>query len=145
MWQVARISAQYWHFTQVVDSDLVAVPIEVKLWDQDDLSADDQIDLSSGGSDRTLNLVLDLKTGGWSGEVSSNVGLALGNGLDRAKILFAISISGNADFDADGIPDSVERFGVRDTDGNLSANLGAKFHIALVSSSFQTSLRGARL
>ena len=39
------------------------------------------------------------------------------------KLLFDISLSDDGDGDDDGIPDGVERTGVRDIDGNLVANM----------------------
>ena len=47
-----------------------------------------------------------------------------GSGNDSAKILFDISLSPSGDFDGDGIPDSVERFGIREVEtGNVVADL----------------------
>lgn len=115
----------YWSFTRTVDSSLGTIPIDIEIWDFDSLFSgdDDQVDIAAG--DNVLNLTLDLNTGSWTGDVAQNVGFSTGSGDDSAKILFDISLSGNGDFDNDGIPDSVERFGVRDGNGNLVANMAA--------------------
>ena len=113
----------YATFSRTVDSDLGTVPIFIQVLDHDDLSDDDVVDIASG--DGYLNLTLDLNTGSWSGDTPPNVGFSEGFDDESAKILFDISISGNRDFDGDGIPDGVERFGVRDGNGNLVANLAA--------------------
>lgn len=115
----------YWQFTRTVDSDLGTIPIDIELWDFDSfLSMEDNlIDISAG--DSPLHLMLDLSTGNWTGEVPQNVGFSTGEGDDSSKILFDISLSGNGDFDSDGIPDSVERFGVRDGNGNVVADMAA--------------------
>jgi uncharacterized repeat protein (TIGR01451 family) len=110
----------FWRFTRTVDSAVGSIPIVIEIWDDDDASPDDELDISSNGS--ALDLTLDLATGNWTGDVAQNVGFSTGS---HAKILFDISISGNGDIDGDGIPDGVERFGVRDHNGNLVADLPA--------------------
>jgi uncharacterized repeat protein (TIGR01451 family) len=110
----------FWRFTRTVDLSVGSIPIEIQIWDDDDASADDVLDISATGN--TVDLTLDLATGSWTGDVPQNVGFSQGG---HAKILFDIAISGNGDIDGDGIPDGVERFGVRDGNGNLVANLPA--------------------
>jgi uncharacterized repeat protein (TIGR01451 family) len=110
----------YWRFTKTVDATLGSIPIEIEIWDDDNASDDDLLDISSNGS--ALDLTFDLATGTWTGDVASNVGFSSGS---HAKILFDISLSGNGDIDGDGIPDGVERFGIRDGNGNVDANLAA--------------------
>jgi len=112
----------YWRFTRTTDTDLGTIPIQIQIWDDDDASDDDLLDISSGDSDRTLDLTLDLATGFWTGDVAANVGFSSGS---HAKILFDVSISGNGDIDGDGIPDGVERFGVRNANGVVVADLAA--------------------
>lgn len=116
----------FWTFTRQVDVANGTVPINIQLWDQDDLSADDQIDISSGdGGDRTLNLVYDLTTGNWWGEVPLNVGYSQGSGNDSASITFDITLNSDGDLDDDGIPDGIERFGILDANGNLHTDMAA--------------------
>lgn len=110
----------FWRFTRTVDSSLGSIPVTIQIWDDDDASADDLLDISS--VDESVDLTVDLATGFWTGDVPQNVGFSQGS---HAKILFDISISGNGDIDGDGIPDGVERFGVRDGNGNIVANLAA--------------------
>jgi uncharacterized repeat protein (TIGR01451 family) len=110
----------FWQFTRSVDSSLGSIPVEIQIWDSDDASADDQLNIGSNGD--TLHLTVDLATGSWSGDVAQNVGFSKGI---HAKILFDIAIGASGDIDDDGIPDGVERFGVRDGDGNLVADLAA--------------------
>lgn len=116
------VSPTNWRFTRTVDSSLGSIPIAIQIWDDDDASDDDILDITSSGGDRTLNLTLDLSTGNWTGETAQNLGFSQGA---HAKILFDISLSGNGDLDGDGIPDGVERFGVRDANGNLAADMAA--------------------
>jgi uncharacterized repeat protein (TIGR01451 family) len=110
----------FWRFTRTVDLSAGSIPIEIEIWDDDNASDDDQLDISPVGS--ALDLVLDLNTGFWTGDVPQNVGFSSGS---HAKILFDVSISGNGDIDGDGIPDGVERFGIRDSNGNLDLDLAA--------------------
>ena len=116
----------FWTFTRLVDPSLGTIPITIRLRDQDDLSADDDIDISAGdGGDRTLNLTLDLNTGNWGGEVQTNLGYSEGSGLDSAKLFFDIVMDSDGDLDDDGIPDGVERFGILDENGNLHTDMAA--------------------
>ncbi len=110
----------YWRFTRTVDASLGSVPVEIQIWDDDNASDDDLLDISSDGD--AVNLTVDLATGFWTGDVAQNVGFSSGG---HAKILFDVSLSGNGDLDGDGIPDGVERFGARDANGNVVANLAA--------------------
>lgn len=127
----------YWTFTRTVDSSLGSVPITIQMWDHDSglAAPDDVIDLNQNDGVQDLSLSLNLGTGTWSGDVPLNVGFAQGDGDhnefglteggEAGKILFDISLSGNGDIDGDGIPDGVERFGARDANGNLVANMAA--------------------
>jgi|GEM_PF-6576510 len=109
-------------FTRTVDSDLGTIPIFIELDDHDSTSSDDVIDIAPDGG-RALGLTLDLHTGQWSGSgIAPNSTVAEGTGLDSARIFFDITL-GNRDFDGDGIPDGVERFGVYDASGALAADM----------------------
>ena len=82
-----------------MDSDRGTIQVEIWLYDQDDFSADDLIDISPTGSSE-------------------------GTETDRARIYFNIGV-GTRDTDGDGIPDRIERLGIRDADKNLLVDLAA--------------------
>ena len=114
----------YWRTTRLVDKALGTITIDIELDDQDDLSADDTIDISEG--DDMLHLTVNLNTGEYSGEVTGQgIGFSQGTGQESAKIIFDISVGSNGDIDGDGIPDGVERFGIKDDDGNVVLNMAA--------------------
>ena len=110
----------YWQETQTFDSDLGSVNIGLQLWDFDPFD-DDLIDIDSR-PDRNLDFTVDLATGFFTGDVpAQNVGYGSGTGDDSATILFTVSLGGGGDIDGDGIPDGVERFGVRNRQGQAVA------------------------
>lgn len=118
----------YWKISQTVDRDAGRfVPIKIELHDDDEdgFNNDDHVDIT-GGADKTLDLTLDLDDGTWGGENGINNPWTSGAGDDPdARVLFDIAI-GDGDFDDDGIPDGVERFGVRKIeDGSIVANLAS--------------------
>ena len=109
----------YWQFTRQVDRDIgSAILIDIEVWDEDDASGDDELDISAG--DNALHLTVDINTGIWNGEVAQNVGFTSGG---HAKVFFDIAVQSNGDIDSDGIPDGVERFGVRDSNGAVVADM----------------------
>jgi uncharacterized repeat protein (TIGR01451 family) len=116
-----------WRVTQMVDRDQGAtIPVRIELWDDDEdgINPDDMMDISSGDADRTLDLTLDLDTGRWTGDAGVDGTWSQGASSPRARILFDVSLSTTGDLDGDGIPDGVERFGIRRiTDGSLAADL----------------------
>ena len=126
----------FWRFTRTVDQDHGSVPITIQIWDADVFPAapDDIIDINPTDGVQELTLSLNLNTGAWSGDVPANVGVSTGDGDheefglteggEAGRVFFDISL-GNGDIDGDGIPDGVERFGVRDTNGNLVADMAA--------------------
>jgi uncharacterized repeat protein (TIGR01451 family) len=110
--------------SRAVDLNVGTITIDVQLWDRDDLSDDDLIDISAG--DSTLHLTYNLNTRTWGGEVPDNVGFSAGSGADSAQIRFSITTEGDAD--GDGLQDSWETNGVDfnnngfiDPDENLPA------------------------
>jgi uncharacterized repeat protein (TIGR01451 family) len=112
-----------WTFTKTVDKALGTIAIAIELHDHDDEGPDEWVDIAPG--DNTLNLTLDLNTGSWSGDNGVNQNWTEGTGDDAAKVLFDISIDPAPDTDGDGIPDRIERFGVRNLlTGAISADLG---------------------
>ncbi|HET6614932.1 MAG TPA: hypothetical protein VFH62_03505, partial [Dehalococcoidia bacterium] len=102
------------------------VPIRIELYDDDldGFNPDDQVDITGGGPDKTLDITLDLDDGTWGGDNGINNPWTQGAGDDPdARVLFDVGI-GDGDFDDDGIPDGVERFGIRKVeDGSVVANL----------------------
>jgi hypothetical protein len=112
----------FWQFTRQVDRNKLLTVIKIEIWDDEDSSRNDQLDISTNDRDETLDLAVDLNTGVWSGDVQPSVGFSQGT---NAKILFDISVGSDGDIDDDGIPDSVERFGVRDANGNVVTDLAA--------------------
>lgn len=127
----------YWTFTQSVDSDLGSVPVTIQILDHDTglASPDDIMDLNPINGVVELNLSVNLATGAWSGDVPLNTGFAQGDGDheefgfteggEAGAVLFDVSLSNDGDLDDDGIPDGVERFGVRDANGNLVADMAS--------------------
>ena len=125
-----------WRFTQTVDRDLGTIPITIQIWDDDTALAapDDISDLNPIDGVQELSLVYNLTNGTWSGDVPANQGFSQGDGDhedfglteggEAAKVFFDISLS-DGDIDDDGIPDGVERFGVRDINGNIVADMAA--------------------
>ena len=118
----ADVSPIDWRFTRTVDLSAGSIPIAIQIKDDDNASDDDFLDISSGDGDRTLDLTFNLSTATWTGDVAANVGFSQGA---HARILFDVSLSGNGDLDGDGIPDGVERFGVRDANGVVVTNMTA--------------------
>ncbi len=123
-----------WVFTHTVDSAEANVPITIRLWDYDDFLAggDDLMDISPIDQDVELNLFYNLAAGTWTGDTAGitiaegdgDHGFPAANDGRRARILFDISTKGGTDIDGDGIPDTVERFGVRRPDGSVVFNAG---------------------
>ncbi len=110
----------YWQLTRTVDSDLGTIPVRIQLWDDDNAPNDDDLIDIDGPGDRNLDITVDLNTGTFTGEIPApNVGYGSGVGNDSATILFTVSLGGGGDIDGDGIPDGIERFGIRDRTGNL--------------------------
>ena len=126
----------FWRFTRNVDQDLGSIPITLQIWDDDTSIAapDDIIDVNPIDGVQELSLSLNLNTGAWTGDVPTNQAFSAGDGDheefglteggEAARVFFDISL-GNGDVDADGIPDGVERFGVRDGNGTLVADMAA--------------------
>jgi uncharacterized repeat protein (TIGR01451 family) len=132
-----------WTFTRQVDRSAGnSVPIQIQLWDDDDFPAlpDDVIDINPADGVQELSLNLDVSTGTWSGDVPANQGFAEGDGDtgnlqpgfsgiydggERGALMFDIALSADPDLDDDGIPDGMERSGIRDDNGNLVADLAA--------------------
>ncbi|MFN7918985.1 MAG: hypothetical protein U0Q16_02745 [Bryobacteraceae bacterium] len=119
-----------WVFTATVDSTHAAFPIHVELWDQDDLSADDLLDIANGPS--PLDIVVNTDTCTWSGGgVSGHIGrpgTSQGSGKDSAKIEFIINSThpNCQDSDGDGLLDGWEKNGFdADGDGTIDVNLPA--------------------
>lgn len=113
------------------------MPVTIQIWDADSSLAapDDITDLNPIDGVQELNLTYDLNAGTWNGDTPANVGFSQGNGDhghfglfeggEAGKVFFDIGLGNTGDFDGDGIPDGVERFGVRDSNGNVVADMAA--------------------
>lgn len=123
-------------FTRSVDDGApVLITIHVEDVDTALAAPNDVYDLNPVDNVLDINLVFDPIAGTWGGDVPPNAGFSVGDGDtehagifeggERGKILFDVSLGPDGDLDDDGIPDGVERFGVRDTDGNLVADMAA--------------------
>ena len=110
-----------WVFTAVIDSSHVTFPIHIELWDQDDLSADDQIDIANGPS--SLDIVVDTRMCIWNGGglrgLLNTQSSSSGSGSDSAQVYFTINIPtlNCKDTDGDGLLDVWETNGL-DVDGD---------------------------
>lgn len=108
-----------WVFTREVDTSRATINIHVELWDQDDSSGDDQIDIADGP--KSLDIVVRLSECTWSaGALSGTVntrGTSKGSGNDSAEITFVINSARCNDTDSDGLFDGWETLGY-DADGN---------------------------
>lgn len=111
----------YWMFTRTVPAGTTSVPISIQIWDDEDSSGDDLLDACDPGDD-SIDIALDVATGGWTGDTAPNAGFCKGGNV---AVTFDVSLSGTGDFDGDGIPDSVELFGIRDGGGALLLDLAA--------------------
>lgn len=113
----------YYQVTRQVPDGETQVPIAIQVWDQDSSSGDDLGDASPNSGDNNLDLTLNYDSGQWT----SSDGAAFpetcstGGGGDepRIKVCFDLATANGGDFDGDGIPDSIERFGMPDSSGNL--------------------------
>lgn len=113
----------YYTITKQVPDGLAQVPIAIQVWDHDSSSGDDLGDSSPNGGDNNLDLTLNYASGQWTS--SDGAGFpetcSTGGGGDqpRVKVCFDLSTGNDGDFDDDGIPDGIERFGMPDSNGNL--------------------------
>jgi uncharacterized repeat protein (TIGR01451 family) len=114
-----------WVYSRQADISHNVVSIHVELWDQDDLSGDDQINITSlpnKSQDLTVNLgnCTWQGSGGLSGFINTQSS-STGNGKDSAQLYFMIATSapGCVDSDGDGLLDVWETGGINGV--NLSA------------------------
>jgi uncharacterized repeat protein (TIGR01451 family) len=135
--------ADPWVFTQDVQvpDDTTKVPVLIRLWDEDGglSGGDDKLDISPQNQDVDLELMYDIGTGTWTDPgdlLAPGQGYVEGDGDPnfpntndgkRAGIGFTIERLGGPlpDTDADGIPDVIERFGIRNPDGSMVYDLKA--------------------
>jgi uncharacterized repeat protein (TIGR01451 family) len=114
-----EFSTSDWKRTEEVDSSQNPVQIHVELWDQDDLSADDELDIGSG-SPRSLDVTFNLSTCTVQGIVmvpGAPPATSQGNDADSARIYYTVTTPLCQDGDTDGLLDSWEILGY-DADGN---------------------------
>lgn len=125
----------YWTFSRTIDGG-GTIPVVIQMWDADEFeNNDDIIDLNPQNNVQDLVLNLDLETCTWSGDAGENGTFSQGDGDhehfgaaeggEAGKIMFDVACSRTGDIDKDGIPDGVERFGVRDGNGALVADMAA--------------------
>lgn len=114
-------------FTRDVNLSLGTIPIRVSLVDSD-LDFDDFLDVNPTAGKFGLLLNFNMETGTWSSDdLPDNQGFSSGplSGYDEdgtATIFFEIAVDYDGDFDADGIPNGIERFGIRDDNGDVIPN-----------------------
>lgn len=127
-----------WKISAEVPSDAASFPINIELWDYDDTFAggDDHMDISPTNEDVDLNLTVDMATRTWTAvadQLPENGTVTKGDGDHGfpddndgriALLQFDVLFGGDPDTDDDGIPDTVERFGVRDGLGRTIMALG---------------------
>lgn len=114
-----------WTFTQLVEQGDNPIPVEIKMFDEDDFLRfnDDQIDINPNPGRNTLKIWVDITTGGFSGDVSFPVNSIRGNpGNDddgeRGQLFFEV------DSDSDGLNDRWERLGIdSNNDGTIDLTL----------------------
>jgi hypothetical protein len=106
-----------WVFTRQADVSHTTVPIHVELFDQDDFSADEQINITSLPN-KSLDIQVDLNTCTWQAGALSGLlntqSSSTGNGKDSAQLYFLITTSAAScvDTDGDGLLDVWEKNGV---------------------------------
>lgn len=128
----------FWTFTETVDRDASpSTTVEIDIIDDDTSpNPNDIMDIDPDDGDLGLVLSLDLNTGNWSGDgIAANAGVTKGDGDtgntgifeggEETRLFFDISLSSTGDIDGDGIPDGVERFGIRDASGAVTTDMAA--------------------
>ena len=121
-----EFSPNDWVWTRTVDSARNPIAIHLELWDQDDGSFDDPVDISNGGD--YLDLTFDLNTCTFQGAdltpqqgggiANLLQGQSEGSGDDHARIYFAITTpacitqANNVDTDGDGLSNGWEVAGI---------------------------------
>jgi uncharacterized repeat protein (TIGR01451 family) len=121
-----------WKFSRSVEVPASReVPVTIRLKDYDDFlnGGDDVMDLSPKDQNVELDLKLNVDTDWWSSsDVMANLGVAEGDGDHgypeandgrRSRILFSLTTQSSNDVDGDGIPNLVERFGIRRPNGDV--------------------------
>lgn len=125
----------FWTFSRTVD-DTGTIPLVIQMWDADEFENNDDImDINPQDNSQELVITLDLESCTWTGDAGANGTFAQGDGDhehfgsleggEAGRILFDVACSQSGDIDGDGIPDGVERFGVRNSDGALVADMSA--------------------
>jgi hypothetical protein len=119
-----------WVFTRAVDTTHNPFTIHIELWDQDDLSADDQLDIANGPSSLDISVNVSSCTwqgGGLKGFLNTQSSSS-GSGSDSAQLYFTINVPSPScnDSDGDGLLDGWETSGFDgDVNGAVDVNLPA--------------------
>lgn len=120
-----------WILTQDVPKSLGNVPVQIQIWDSDGDSpfdsGDEEGDINPDSSKHHLDIMVDLATGRWSGDVNWPQSCVTGTGSHAVKVCFDISVlSASGDADGDGLLDSWEQNGFNpDGDDTIDVNLPA--------------------
>ncbi|NUR93316.1 MAG: DUF11 domain-containing protein [Nonomuraea sp.] len=132
-----------WIFTQDVQvpDDTTKIPVLIRLWDEDGglNGGDDKLDISPQNQDDDLELEYDIGTDTWTDpgdlltpgqtyvEGDGDPNFPNAHDGHRAGIGFKLERTSGPlpDIDGDGIPDVIERFGVRNPDGSMMYDLKA--------------------
>ena len=137
--QIESLQASpYWTFTRQVDRDLAdTTTVSIELLDDDTglAAPDDVLDIDADDNDLDLNLSVDLFDATWTGEVAPNTGFSVGDGDtehsglfeggEPVRVWFDVTVGSDGDIDDDGIPDGVERFGIRNASGAVTTDMAA--------------------
>jgi len=123
-----------WAHMRMVDSSHNLVQIHIELWDQDDFSGDDIVDIAAGDA-RSLDLTFDLNACTFQGSgltVQQGAGImallqgqSQGGPNESARITFTITTptcldqAYNIDSDGDGLPNGWELMGLNIEDPNV--------------------------
>jgi uncharacterized repeat protein (TIGR01451 family) len=119
-----------WVFSRSVNIS-APIPVHIELYDQDDLTADDLLDIANNDP-RPLDITVDANTCTWQGGGLSGFlntqSSSQGSGSDSAKIYFFITIPtvSCTDTDGDGLLDRWETSGFdANNDGSIDVDLPA--------------------
>ena len=112
------VSLSDWIFKRTINPTHNVVSIHIELWDQDDTSGDDQINITSLPN-KSQDLQVDLNTCTWTGAggisgLLNTQSSTTGNGKDSAQLYFTITTSTDrcTDTDGDGLLDIWEKNGL---------------------------------
>lgn len=113
-----------WVLTEDVPLGLATVPVRIEIFDDDSFTGNEKADLNPGPKD-SVDLVVDLTTGRWSGDVEwpqNCIAGPIASDFDNKSVEVCFSI--DVDSDGDGLLNSWEENGVDvDGDGTIDITL----------------------